>query len=89
MITLRLVAYWAGARSNAAMIRALATGLVFEIVALAPVAHAEVVGQASVIDGDTLALDDKIGQRTVRCEERDRDRYPSDRRQVLRPRRGP
>lgn len=56
MTTSRLVAIPAGARSNVVMTRALATVLVILIAALAPAAHADVAGRASVIDGDTIEV---------------------------------
>src|SRR5690554_1952283 len=52
----RLVAFRGGARSNVGMPRVLAPVLVILIAALAPAAHAEVAGRASVIDGDTIEI---------------------------------
>jgi len=54
--TPRLVAIRGAARWNAAMTRALATVLLFLFAALASAAHAEIVGRASVIDGDTIEI---------------------------------
>lgn len=56
MTTSRLVAIPAGARSNVHMARVLASVLVLLVVALAPAAHADVAGRASVIDGDTIEV---------------------------------
>jgi len=54
--TSRLVAIRGAARWNAVMTRALATVLLFLFAALASAAHAEIVGRASVIDGDTIEI---------------------------------
>ena len=54
--TSRLVAFTSAARWNAAMTRALAAVLLLLFAALAPAAHAEIVGRASVVDGDTIKV---------------------------------
>ncbi len=54
--TSRLVAFTSAARWNAGMARALATVLLLLFAALAPLAHAEIVGRASVVDGDTIEV---------------------------------
>ncbi len=56
MTATRLVAFPAGTRSNALMARALAVAIVLLVAALAPAAHADVAGRASVIDGDTIEV---------------------------------
>ena len=54
--TSRLVAIWGAARWNAGMARSLATVLLLLFATLAPAAYAEIVGRASVIDGDTIEV---------------------------------
>lgn len=56
MTASRPVVVPAGMQSNVVMIGALASVLVFLVVTLAPAAHAEVAGRASVVDGDTIVI---------------------------------